>query len=122
MRDSDDIDSTEPSTPSGDDWSPEDEFLGLRASSQNPVEWALGFNGADSLLFELRPLVSELARRSRAELYPIWRRISKKFARFTREECLIGVGILAPVIKALGPEQAATQVVESIRDVLRRWS
>ena len=73
------------------------------------------------LLSPLTHLASRLVNFPPDHLYPLWAETLPILARRTRPELLIDLGDLAPVIHALGGQEAVGETFRAIRDVGRWW-
>lgn len=65
----------------------------------------------------LSALMPHLLSLPRAQAYPIWAEALPRFARGTRNELLSDLSLFAPLIYALGGEQAAGETFRAIQDV-----
>jgi hypothetical protein len=69
----------------------------------------------------LAALARTLARRPPPTLYPLWREVLALLAVRTREDMLLDLQALLPVILALGTDQVAGDMVAAVEDVGRWW-
>lgn len=69
----------------------------------------------------LGPLAEELANMSPEVLYPEWRKAFRVLGNYAREEFLVDLGALAPVIFQLGGAAVIDELPEAIDNVRRWW-
>jgi hypothetical protein len=69
----------------------------------------------------LRLVAPELARIPTVQLYPIFNRTLRTCTTRARRDVLLDIAALAPVVRAIGGDAAALEVVHAIDDVCQRW-
>ena len=69
----------------------------------------------------LAALSTDLARLPRAQLYPLFVRILRDSSERTRRDVLLDLAALAPVVFALGGEQATFLTARSILEIAQQW-
>ena len=57
----------------------------------------------------------------KAQLYPLWSEILRDLTPLGREDALVYVQDLYPLVNTLGGAEAVAEVVQAIRDVARWW-
>ncbi len=107
--------------------SPRSEALGALAPHLPPgllseaLEVTLGIRDARYRAEALSALAPRLAKMPAERLYPLWAETLPILARRTRPQLLADLRALAPVIHALGGQEAVAETFRAIQDVGRWW-
>jgi len=82
---------------------------------------AQAIQDVDNRVGVLAGLALRLAELSPASLYPLWCATLPLLARRTRQDLLADIFLLAPIIAALGGEEAVVETFRAVQDVGRWW-